>query len=229
MMHWHVLTLFPSMFTAYFNEGLFVKAREKGLVELTLHDLREYSNNKYKSVDDRPYGGGSGMVLRADVVVPAIRNIKEKFGIDRVIYLSPRGDVLQHKMAVELHQYKNVLLVCGRYEGLDERAIELEVDQEISIGDYVLSGGELPAQVVIETASRLLPGFMGHEEAGIEESHADGLLEYPHYTRPVEFEGLKVPDVLLSGNHEEIKQWRREQSEQITKERRPDLINKKKL
>lgn len=231
-MEFHVLTIFPKMFEGYLRESLIGKARDKGILNFFIHDLRDYALNKNRSVDDSPYGGGSGMVMKADVVVPAVRELKNKFAIEKVFYLSPRGKVLTHSLAQELSGLKNILLLCGRYEGIDQRALDLVVDEEISIGDYVLSGGELAAQVVIDTVVRFIPGVIGNRESLLEESHAVGaqqaapLLEYPHYTRPDNYEGLAVPEVLLSGNHEAIKKWRLAESVAITKKRRPDLIRK---
>lgn len=225
-MNFHILTIFPKIFEGYLGESLIGKAREKKILNFFIHDLRDYALNKHRSVDDSPYGGGSGMVMRADVVAPAVRELKNKFSIEKVFYLSPRGQVLTHSLAKELSSLKNILLLCGRYEGIDQRALDLVVDEEISIGDYVLSGGELAAQVVIDTVARFIPGVIGNEGATLEESHAHGLLEYPHYTRPDNYEGLQVPAVLISGNHEAIKQWRQAESIAITKKRRPDLIRK---
>jgi tRNA (guanine37-N1)-methyltransferase len=225
-MNFHILTLFPEIFEAYFGESILGRARKKGLVTVSFHQLRDYAQNKHRSVDDRPYGGGSGMILRPEVVVGAVRDIKAKHTIERVLLLSPRGPLFTHQKAEKISRYSSCLLVCGRYEGVDERAIELVIDEELSIGDYVLTGGELAAQVVVDAVSRLLPGVLGNDEGPINESHAQGLLEHPQYTRPPEFEGLKVPDVLLSGNHEEIDRWREGEAKRLTERMRPDLIKK---
>lgn len=224
-MHFHILTLFPEVFS-YFEASILGKAQKKGVLTFSLHQLRDYATDKHKHVDDTPFGGGSGMVLKSDVVVRAIREIKKNNPIDRVVLLTPRGRLLSHAVAREYTTYQAVLFVCGRYEGVDQRVIDLEIDDEISIGDYVLSGGELAAQVCIEVIARLVPGVIGDKEGPQHDSHSDGLLEYPHYTRPQEFEGLKVPEVLLSGNHAAIEKWRKEESLKITKKKRPDLIKK---
>ncbi len=225
-MNFHFLTLFPEVVAPYMTAGILGKAQESGLISFFSHQLRDYADNKHKSVDDRPYGGGSGMVFRPEVVVAAVKDIKAKYSIERVVMLSPRGVLFSHVQAQRLQKFSSLLFICGRYEGVDERAIQLVVDEEISIGDYVVSGGELPALIVADAISRLVPGVIGNEEATLQESHVDGLLEYPHYTRPAEFEGLKVPEVLLSGHHESIRQWRREESLKITQKNRPDLLKK---
>ncbi|MBI4412310.1 MAG: tRNA (guanosine(37)-N1)-methyltransferase TrmD [Deltaproteobacteria bacterium] len=232
-MNFHLLTLFPEAIKPYFDSSLLGKAQEKGIVKIFLHQLRDYATDKHCSVDDRPYGGGSGMILKPDVVVCAVRDLRQKHKIDRVILLSPRGALFTQAGARELSDIQSVLLICGRYEGVDQRAIDLVVDEELSIGDYVLSGGELAAAVVVDAVARLIPGVLGNEKATLDESHTVGahgcapLLEYPHYTRPEEFEGMKVPEVLLSGNHAEIEKWRREESLKITCKNRPDLLKKK--
>ncbi|MBI2339460.1 MAG: tRNA (guanosine(37)-N1)-methyltransferase TrmD [Deltaproteobacteria bacterium] len=225
-MDFHILTLFPESIAPYFTSSILGRAQEKGIVRIFLHQLRGYANDKHHSVDDRPYGFGPGMVLRPDVLVRAVRELKQKEAIERVILLSPRGGLFWQTKAKALSALKSVLLVCGRYEGVDQRAIDLVVDEEISIGDYVLSGGEPAAVVVVDALARLIPGVVGNEQAVVDESHSDGLLEYPHYTRPEEFEGQKVPKVLLSGNHAEIEKWRREESLKITRKNRPDLLKK---
>lgn len=225
-LHFHILTLFPEVFN-YFEASILGRAQKKGLLTFSIYPLRDYATDKHKHVDDTPFGGGSGMVLKPDVVTRAIREIKKNNPIDRVILLSPRGRLLSHSVAKAYFSYKSLLFICGRYEGIDQRAIDLEVDDEISIGDYVLSGGELAAQVCIEVIARLIPGVVGDERGPQQDSHSNGLLEYPHYTRPAEFEGLKVPEVLLSGNHAEIEKWRKKESLKITLLKRPDLIKLK--
>lgn len=222
-MHFHILTLFPEVFS-YFEASILGKAQKEELLTFSIYPLRDYATDKHKHVDDAPFGGGAGMVLKPDVAVRAIRDIKKNNPVDRVVLMTPRGRLLSHSVAKEYSLYKSLLFICGRYEGIDQRAIDLEVDDEISIGDYVLSGGELPAQVCMEAIARLIPGVVGDEEGPQHDSHSDGLLEYPHYTRPAEFEGLKVPEVLLSGNHAAIEKWRKEESLKITLKRRPDLI-----
>lgn len=221
----HILTLFPHLFD-YFNHSILGRAKTKGLVEFFIHDLRNYSTDKHKSVDDHPYGGGAGMVMRVDVLVSAVRDLKEKFKIEHVVLMSPRGETFSHGIAQNLSGLNSWLIICGRYEGLDQRAIQMVVNQEISLGDYVITGGELAAQIVADAALRLVPGVVGNEEGPQYDSFADGLLEYPHYTRPAEFEGQKVPEVLLNGNHEEIKKWREDESLKLTLKNRPDLAEK---
>ena len=223
-MDFHILTLIPEILKPYFNESILGRAQKEGGIRIFCHQLRDYAANKHQSVDDRPYGGGAGMVFKPDVVVPAVRDIKAKHGVEHVIYLSPKGAKFNHQKAKELSKYKSILLLCGRYEGIDERVLDLVVDEEISIGDYVITGGELAAQVVVDAVSRFVPQVIGNEEAPKNESFADGFLEHPHYTRPAEYEGLKVPEVLQKGDHKAIGKWRQQQSEEITKERRPDLF-----
>lgn len=214
------------MFAPYFQASIIGKAQDAKLIEIHAHDLRDYATNKHRSADERPYGGGAGMVLRPEVVVDAVRDLKSRHGIEKVIYLSPQGSVFSHAKAKEYAGLNSILLLCGRYEGLDERAIELVVDEELSIGDYVLTGGELAAQVVVDAVSRLIPGVVGDEAGPVNDSHAAGLLEYPHYTRPPVLEGLEVPAVLMSGDHAAIEEWRRRQSLKNTLKKRPDLLEK---
>lgn len=212
-----ILTLFPGMFEGPLSESIVARAREQGLLDLVFHDLKEYGIGNYKQVDDRPYGGGAGMVMRCDVLVNAIEHTVSAAPLrgcsPHRIYLSPRGRRLTQAKVEKLAKGKWLLLVCGHYEGIDERVIEGGwIDEEISIGDYVLTGGELPAMVLIDAVARLLPGVLGKEASGVEESFSKKLerrREYPHYTRPEEFRGVKVPDILLSGNHAEIERWRR--------------------
>ncbi len=218
-----VLTLFPDMFSAVMSESMMWKARERGLLDFQAHDIRDHAGNKQRKVDDSPYGGGGGMILKADVLtraVEAVRNDSET----PVILMSPQGRVLTHQVAAELSRRDHLILVCGRYEGLDERARQLAISDEISIGDYVLTGGELAALVLIDAVVRLIPGVLGAEGAQHRDSHADGLLEGPHYTRPPEFRGLSVPAVLTSGHHAEVDRWRRRQALKRTWQRRPDLL-----
>ena len=219
-MKFDVLTLFPEMFSSL-NESIIGKAIEKGLVEVNLTNIRDFSKNKHKKVDDTPYGGGAGMVIRPDVVYEAYSSIK---GNDaKVIYLSPQGSLLNQDKVKELSKEKHLILICGHYEGIDQRVLDEIVDEEISIGDYVLTGGELPAMVLIDSVSRYIEGVL-NEESVEEESFSNKLLEYPQYTRPEEFRGKKVPDVLISGHHENIKKWRYEKSLEVTKKKRPDLL-----
>jgi tRNA (guanine37-N1)-methyltransferase len=224
-----VLTIFPEMFQGPLGSSLAGKALADGKWALSAIDLRDFALGKHRSVDDTPAGGGAGMVMRADVAAAAIDAARASMPKDApTIYLSPRGKPLTQARARELAASPGVILLCGRFEGVDERVLEARAVEEMSIGDYVLSGGELAALVLIDACVRLLPGVAGNEVSLAEESFADGLLEYPHYTRPRDFEGRAIPDVLLSGDHEKIAEWRREQAEKITRERRPDLWNRRK-
>lgn len=217
-----VVTIFPQLFTAALETSLLGKAVAGGLIEVRVHDLREHGLGKHRSVDDEPYGGGAGMVMRPEPLFDAVEAIRVPGS--HVVLMSPRGRRLDHAGVASLVQYAHLILVCGRFEGVDERVVQHLADEEVSIGDYVLAGGELPALVVIEAVSRLVPGVLGNAESLASESHAEGLLEYPQYTRPADFRGWAVPDVLLSGDHGAVARWRREQSEQLTRERRPDLL-----
>ena len=224
-----ILTLFPDSFRSYLEASLLGKALEKGLTQIKLHQLRDYTLDKHRRVDDDTYGGGEGMVLKPEPLARAIATIRQDYQKGRVIYLSPQGRRLTQNIIAELSVYDELLLVCGRYEGIDERIIEGWVDEEISLGDFVLLGGEIPALALVEALVRLIPGVVGKENSVRDESFAQGLLEYPHYTRPEVFEGLAVPQVLLEGNHGEIKKWRCEQSIKRTFLKRPDLLNNIKL
>ncbi|MDX1991247.1 MAG: tRNA (guanosine(37)-N1)-methyltransferase TrmD [bacterium] len=227
-----ILTLFPGMFQGPMTESMMWKARDRGLLDLRLHDLRDYTTDRHRTADDTPYGGGGGMILRADVVVRAVESVTEDApgtqGVPGtpVILMSPQGRVFNHSIAVELARHERLVLLCGHYEGIDERALQLVVTDQISIGDYVLTGGELAAMVVIDAVVRHIPGVLGAEGAQHRDSHADGLLEGPHYTRPPVFRGLEVPQVLQRGNHAEIEAWRREGALRRTWQRRPDLLMK---
>jgi tRNA (guanine37-N1)-methyltransferase len=227
-----ILTLFPEMFSGPFSSGLFQKAIDKGVVKVDIRDIRDYTHDKHHTTDDYPYGGGAGMVMKPEPIFEAVEAIKnelnQKENVENipVILLTPQGRVFTQESAQKLTQFNNMIFICGQYEGVDERVREYLVTDEISIGDYVLSGGELAAMVVINTVVRLLPGFLGSPESLLSESHTDNLLEYPQYTRPPEFRGWVVPDVLLSGNHAQIARWREEQSKIRTKQRRPDMIKK---
>jgi tRNA (guanine37-N1)-methyltransferase len=217
-----VLTLFPAMFTGPLDESIVQRARKSGALKLSVHNLRDYTHDRHKTVDDRPFGGGPGMLLKPEPVFEAVEALAgEK---TKVILLSPAGRKFDQAIARELAQQEELLLICGSYEGFDERIREQLADDELSIGDYVLTNGALPAMVLIDAVTRLLPGVLGDDESSRDESFSVDLLEYPHYTRPAEFRGLKVPEVLLSGNHAEIAKWRAEQARQRTKERRPDLL-----
>ena len=228
-----VLTLFPPLFAAPFGYGIFKRAIDNGLVELNLHNIRDHTHDKHHTADDYPYGGGAGMVMKPEPIFEAVEAVKAEMGDDAaglpVILLTPQGRLFTQAVARELAQKPRLLFICGHYEGIDERVREHLATDEISIGDYVLTGGELPAMVVIDSVLRLLPGVLGSDESPLEDSHASGLLEYPQYTRPPEYRGWPVPEVLLSGNHGEIAQWRREQIIKRTLERRPELLNKANL
>jgi tRNA (guanine37-N1)-methyltransferase len=217
-----VLTLFPAMFTGPLDESIIKRAREAGLLDLAIHNLRDYAHNRHKTVDDRPFGGGPGMLLKPEPIFEAVEGLAREN--TQVILLSPSGRPFSQAIAHELAQREHLLLVSGHYEGFDERIREQLADDELSIGDYVLTNGALPVMVIIDAVTRLLPGALGDEESAHQDSFSDGLLEYPQYTRPAEFRGLKVPEVLLSGNHAQIAQWRAEQSRKRTEERRPDLL-----
>ena len=220
-----LVSLFPEMFAAVGEHGVTGRAVKQGQVSLTCCNPRDYTVDKHRTVDDRPYGGGPGMLMKIDPLQQAIAAAKAVAGHSaRVIYLSPQGRPFHHAKAMELAQLEGFVLVAGRYEGVDERLIEAEVDEELSIGDYVLSGGELAAMVVVDAVTRQLPGVLGHESSADEDSFVTGLLDCPHYTRPETYEGVSVPQVLLSGNHEEIRRWRLKQALGRTSERRPDLL-----
>ncbi|MFZ0826393.1 MAG: tRNA (guanosine(37)-N1)-methyltransferase TrmD [Verrucomicrobiia bacterium] len=217
-----VLTLFPAMFAGPLDESIVKRARDTGLVDLKIHNLRDWTHDRHKTVDDRPFGGGPGMLLKPEPLFAAVEGLQRER--TRVILLSPAGRPFCQAIARELAQAEDLLLVTGHYEGFDERVRETLADDELSIGDYVLTNGALPAMVVIDAVTRLLPGALGDDESSHDESFSHGLLEYPQYTRPAEFRGMKVPDILVSGHHAEIEKWRREQAKQRTKERRPDLM-----
>ncbi|HLX94245.1 MAG TPA: tRNA (guanosine(37)-N1)-methyltransferase TrmD [Verrucomicrobiae bacterium] len=217
-----VLTLFPAMFAGPLDESIVKRARTAGLLDLKIHNLRDWTHDRHKTVDDRPFGGGPGMLLKPEPLFEAVESLKREK--TRVILLSPAGRPFRQAIARELAQTDDLLLVTGHYEGFDERVREALADDELSIGDYVLTNGALPAMVVIDAVVRLLPGVLGDDESSLDESFSQGQLEYPQYTRPAEFRGMPVPDVLVSGNHAEIEKWRREQAKQRTKERRPDLM-----
>lgn len=224
-MKFNVLTLFPEMFSAL-DESIIGRGKEKGLIDINLINIRDFSKNKHKKVDDTPYGGGAGMVMEPTVVYDAYCSVKEPNA--KVIYMSPQGKTLNQQMVQDLAKEENIILLCGHYEGIDQRVIDEIVDEEISIGDYVLTGGELPAMVLIDSVSRYVEGVL-KEDSVQEESFTNGLLEYPQYTRPEVFLGKRVPEVLLSGHHENIKKWRRNQSIINTYLKRPDLLKEIKL
>jgi tRNA (guanine37-N1)-methyltransferase len=217
-----VLTLFPAMFAGPLDESIVKRARESGLLDLKIHQLRDHTHDRHRTVDDRPFGGGPGMLLKPEPIFEAVEAIGREGS--RVILMSPQGRPFTQAIAHELAQCDDLLIVTGHYEGFDERVREHLADDELSIGDYVLTNGALPAMVVVDAVTRLLPGVLGDDESSKDESFSSGLLEYPQYTRPAEYRGMRVPDVLLSGNHAEIARWRARQAEMRTKERRPDLM-----
>jgi len=217
-----VLTLFPAMFAGPLDESIIMRARKKGLLDLKIHQLRDWTHDRHKTVDDKPFGGGPGMLMKPEPLFEAVESLKR--AETKVILLSPSGRKFDQSVALELAQEKDLLLVTGHYEGFDERVREGLADDELSIGDYVLTNGALPAMVVIDAVTRLLPGVLGDDASSRDESFSHGMLEYPQYTRPAEFRGMKVPEVLLNGNHAEIEKWRREQAKLRTKAQRPDLL-----
>lgn len=224
MMKIDILTLFPNMFTGVFNESILKKAQEKKAVSLNVINFRDFADNKHKTVDDYPYGGGAGMVLKPQPIFDAVAHVTKDSERPRIILLCPQGERYTQKKAEELAKEDHLVLICGHYEGYDERIREYLVTDEISIGDYVLTGGELGAMVIVDSVVRLLPGVLGNEASPVHDSFSSGLLEHPHYTRPADFRGMKVPDVLLSGNHRLIEEWREKQSLKRTFLRRPDLL-----
>jgi tRNA (guanine37-N1)-methyltransferase len=217
-----VLTLFPGMFVGPLDESILKRARTTGLLDLAIHNLRDYAHDRHRTVDDRPFGGGPGMLLKPEPIFEAVEKLAQEK--TRVILLEPSGRPFNQKIAQELAVFEHLLLITGHYEGFDERVREQLADDELSIGDYVLTNGALPAMVVIDAIARLLPGVLGDDESSREESFSQGLLEYPQYTRPAGFRGMAVPEVLVSGHHAEIARWRAEQARTRTKERRPDLL-----
>lgn len=219
-----VLTLFPSMFTSVLDESIIGRAKDNDIVDINYIDIRSFSNNKHKKVDDYPYGGGPGMVMKPEPIYRAIQSVKEDNS--RVIYLSPKGKVFNQGLANDFSKEEHLIFLCGHYEGIDNRIIDNYVTDIISIGDYVLTGGEIPAMAVIDSVVRLIPGVLKSEESFKDESHYNGLLEAPQYTRPREFKGNKVPDILLSGNHKKIDEWRKNESLKLTYKNRPDLLEK---
>jgi tRNA (guanine37-N1)-methyltransferase len=230
MMRIDILTLFPPMFAAPFGSGIFKRAIDNGLVNINLVNIRDFTYDKHHTADDYPYGGGAGMVMKPEPIFEAVESVKAGFAKEEseppVILLSPQGRLFSHKIARELSQHPHLILICGHYEGVDERVAEHLATDVISIGDYVLTGGEVPAMVVADAVLRLVPGVLGSEASPLDDSHANGLLEYPQYTRPPEFRGWVVPEVLLSGNHAQIAKWRREQIIRRTLEHRPELLDK---
>jgi tRNA (guanine37-N1)-methyltransferase len=226
-MKFSIVTIFPNMVHAYFSASIMKRAINNGLISVAVHNLRDYTPDKHKSVDDYPYGGGAGMVMKPEPFFRIIEELWPKRENRRIILLGPQGRLFDQGIADELsREQSEIVFLCGRYEAIDERVREHLADDEISIGNYVLTGGELPALVIIDAVARLLPGVLGDSRSSEEESFSCGLLDYPHYTRPESFRGMEVPGVLLSGNHSEIKRWRKKQSLKLTLEKRPELINK---
>ncbi len=227
IMNFHILTLFPEMFGGIIHTSILGRAEEKGILNFNILNIRDFSTSKHNRVDDAPYGGGRGMVMQAPPVYDAYMSVVQKLGSKpHVIHMSPKGAVFNQQKAIELAKKDNLLFLCGHYEGIDQRVLDEIADEEISIGDYVLTGGELPAMTVIDAVSRMIDGVLSNEDSFTDESHFDGLLEYPQYTRPPIFMGREVPEVLLSGDHAKINEWRRRQSILITKENRPDMYEK---
>lgn len=223
-MKFHILTLFPEMFSGVLSLGVTGRAVESGLLDVKLYNIRDYATDRHRTVDDAPYGGGAGMVMKVEPIARCIEAVRESAPDARLLLASPGGRPFSQQMASDLKAEGEVIILCGRYEGVDERVKELFSATEFSIGDYVMTGGELAAMVLVDTVGRLVPGVLGSEESAGEESFSAGLLEYPHYTRPAEFRGLKVPDMLLSGNHSEIAKWRRVRSLQKTALIRPEIL-----
>ncbi|MDO4218127.1 MAG: tRNA (guanosine(37)-N1)-methyltransferase TrmD [Bacteroidales bacterium] len=220
-----ILTLFPNMMNMFFEESIMKRAQKKGLLEVVFHDLHNYSTTRYGSVDDYPYGGGAGMVMAIEPLATCIEKLQSERTYDDIIYTAPDGEMLGQAMSNELSLKQNLMVLCGHYKGIDERLREHFITREISIGDYVLTGGELAAAVICDTVVRLIPGVIGDEQSALSDSFQDGLVAPPEYTRPPEFRGWKVPEVLLSGNHAKIEQWRYEQAVERTRQRRPHLLN----
>lgn len=220
-----ILTLFPKIFTSPLEESILKKATDKGLLSFNIVDIRDFAEDIHKTCDDTPYGGGPGMVMKVEPIFGAMQFVEEKFGRPKFVLLTPQGRVFDQHTAARFARSRHICLICGRYEGVDERILHY-VDEEISVGDFVVSGGEVPSLIVIEAVSRLVPGVLGNEDSKVQESHGDSLLEYPQYTRPQAFMDMEVPAVLRSGNHEEIRRWRRKESIRKTMLKRPDLMDR---
>ncbi len=227
-MRFHILTLFPELISSVLNESIIGRAQKNGIIEINAHNIRDYTKNKHRKVDDTPYGGGKGMLMATQPIYDCFCAVKDKLpeGKIKTVYMSPRGKVFNQEKALELSTLDDLIILCGHYEGVDQRVIDEIIDEEISIGDYVLTGGELPACIVVDAVSRLIDGVLADEVCYKDESISSGLLEYPQYTRPPVFNGKEVPEVLLSGHHGNIDKWRLERSLEITRERRPDLYER---
>jgi tRNA (guanine37-N1)-methyltransferase len=224
MIRFDILSVFPGMFASTFECSVLKKAQEKNLIEIRVHDIRHYAEDKHRMTDDAPYGGGGGMVMKVEPIDRALQAVAPDRDQALIVLLTPQGEMFRQKIAAELATYPRIVLICGHYEGLDERVRTHLVDREISIGDYVLTGGELPAMTIVDAVARLVPGVLGNEVSAVTDSFATGLLEYPQYTRPADYRGWKVPDVLISGHHREIEKWRCRESLRRTLTRRPDLL-----
>ena len=229
MIRFDILSIFPEMFESPFNCSILKRAQEGGTVEIHLHNIRDYAEDKHKMTDDAPYGGGGGMVMKVEPIDRALASVAPVRDNALVVLLTPQGETFNQKIAEEMSVYSRIVLICGHYEGVDERVRGYLVDKEISVGDFVLTGGELSAMIVVDAVSRLVPGVLGNYESASFDSFSNGLLEYPHYTRPAHYRGWEVPEVLLSGHHREIETWRRKESLKRTYLRRPDLLEKIKL
>lgn len=230
MIKFDILTLFPDMFRAVLGDSIIKRAAEKGLVELNFIDIRDFTLNKHKKVDDYPYSGGGGMLMMPQPVYDAYMSVAG--GLDYkpfTIYMSPQGKVFNQSMAVDYSKFKHIVILCGHYEGIDQRVLDMIVDAEVSIGDFVLTGGEIPAMAIVDSISRMIPGVLANENSYSDESHFSGLLEYPQYTRPEEFMGVKIPEVLISGHHAKINEWKRQESLRATLKKRPDMLKKAEL
>ena len=228
-MKFDILTLFPGMFSGPFDESIIKRAKEKQLIDISLHNIRDWATDKHQTADDAPYGGGAGMVLKAGPLASCIESVKSCQPASTVVITSPQGRRLTDSVVRELVQRSGLIIICGRYEGIDERIRSIYAEDDISLGDFVLSGGEIAAMAVVDSVTRLIPGALGSGESAETDSFGDGLLEYPHYTRPPEFNGLAVPETLLSGNHELIRKWRRKESLRKTRSLRPDLLSQVEL
>jgi len=229
MIRFDILSTFPDMFVSPFDASLLKKARERGLIDIRLHDIRDYATDRHRMTDDAPFGGGGGMVMKVEPIDRAISDLVPERDQAVVVLMTPQGEPFRHCIAEELSRRQRIVLLCGHYEGVDERVRQHLIDREISIGDYILTGGELPAMVLVDAVSRLVPGVLGNQTSAAADSFSTGLLEYPHYTRPAEYRGWRVPEVLLSGNHRDIDSWRRRESLKRTLRRRPDLLEKMEL
>tara|TARA_Y100000996_G_scaffold42369_1_gene29357 strand:+ start:9352 stop:10053 length:702 start_codon:yes stop_codon:yes gene_type:complete len=228
-MKFHIFTIFPDMYSSTFNEGVISRGIEKGHIQIFLHDIRDYTNDKHNKVDDSPFGGGPGMIMKPEPIFNAVETVSETHNIQQTtprILLSPQGKPFNHKIAKKLSNLNEIIMICGRYEGFDERIRQNLATDEISIGDYILSGGEIASMAIIDSVARLIPGVLGSQKSPLNDSFYDGLLQFPQYTRPAKFREMGVPDIILSGNHSEIAKWRKLQSINTTKKRRPDLFKK---